>query len=154
LEKSIGVENFMVNIKRAEKSQTYEILDLWLRSATHANPFIEDNFWEKHYDRVKSKYFTDSEDFVYMIDDKVVGFICITDENFIAGLFVDPDYQNRGIGTEMIEFAKTEYSLLHLNVYAKNRSMLNFSTHRGFLIDGAIRNPYNEQIQYTMIWNE
>lgn len=144
----------MTNIKRSDKSQTYEILNLWLRTATHANPFIEDNFWEKHYDKVKNKYFANSEDFVYIIDDKIVGFICITDENNIAGLFVDPDYQNQGIGTELIEFAKTEYSLLHLNVYAKNRSVLEFSTRRGFLIDGAIRNPDNEEIQYTMIWNE
>ncbi|MGN0148914.1 MAG: GNAT family N-acetyltransferase [Clostridia bacterium] len=144
----------MANIKRAEKSQTYEILDLWLRTAVHSNPFIENNFWEKYYDKIKNKYFTDSEGFVYIIDNKIVGFICVTDDNSIQGLFVDPDYQKQGIGTEMIEFAKTEYSLLHLTVYAKNRSMLNFSTHRGFVIDGAIRNPYNEQIQYTMIWSE
>lgn len=144
----------MANIKRAEKSQTYEILDLWLRTAVHSNPFIENNFWEKYYDKIKNKYFTDSEGFVYIIDNKIVGFICVTEDNSIAGLFVDPDYQKKGIGTEMIEFAKTEYSLLHLMVYAKNRSMLNFSTHRGFVIDGAIRNPYNEQIQYTMIWSE
>ena len=144
----------MANIKRAEKSQTYEILDLWLRTAVHSNPFIENNFWEKYYDKIKNKYFTDSEGFVYIVDNKIVGFICVTEDNSIAGLFVDPDYQKKGIGTEMIEFAKTEYSLLHLMVYAKNRSMLNFSTHRGFVIDGAIRNPYNEQIQYTMIWSE
>lgn len=144
----------MVNIRRAEKPQTYEILDLWLRSATHANPFIENNFWEKNYDEIKNKYFSESEGFVYIIDNKIVGFICITDENNIVGLFVDPDYQNQGIGTKLIEFAKTEYSMLHLNVYAKNRSMLAFSTHRGFLIDGAIRDSDSEQIQYTMIWNE
>lgn len=144
----------MTNIRRAEKSESYAVLDLWLRAAISANPFIEDNFWEKHYDNVKRKYFTDNEDFVYILDDKIVGFICINNENYIEGLFVDPICQKRGIGTKLIEFAKTEYSMLHLNVYAKNRSMLEFSTHRGFLIDGAIRNLDNEEIQYTMIWNE
>lgn len=143
----------MANIKRAEKPQTYEILDLWLRTASHAHPFIEDNFWEKHYDKIKSKYFSDGEGFVYTVGDKIAGYICVTDENYISGLFVDPDFQHRGIGTEIIEFIKTEYSLLHINVYAKNRDMLKFCTHRGFLIDGAALNPDNEEIEYTMIWN-
>lgn len=143
----------MEYIKRAEKPQTYEILDLWLRTAASANPFIENNFWERHYDKVKTKYFVKSEGFVYKLNGKIVGYISVTDENYIAGLFVDPDFQNRGIGTRLIEFVKTEYSLLHINVYAKNRSMLNFCTHRGFLIDGAVLHPDNEQIQYTMIWN-
>lgn len=143
----------MANIKRAERPQTYEILDLWLRAATRANPFIENNFWETHYDKIKKKYFTDSEGFVYEKNGKIAGYICVTDENYIAGLFVDPDCQNKGIGTELIEFVKTEYSLLHINVYAKNRSMLKFCSHRGFLIDGAVRHPDNEQIQYTMIWS-
>lgn len=143
----------MEYIKRAEKPQTYEILELWLRTAASANPFIENNFWERYYDKVKTKYFTKSEGFVYRLNGKIVGYICVTDENYIAGLFVDPDFQNRGIGTRLIEFVKTEYSLLHINVYAKNRSMLNFCTRRGFLIDGAVLHPDNEQIQYTMIWN-
>lgn len=144
----------MEYIRRAEKPQTYEILDLWLRTASHDNPFIEDNFWERYYDQVKARFFTGREGFVYKLDGKIVGYICVTDENYIAGLFVDPQFQNRGIGTRLIEFVKTEYSLLHINVYAKNRGMLEFCTHRGFLIDGAVRHPDNEQIQYTMIWNQ
>ncbi len=143
----------MEYIKRAEKTQTYEILDLWLRTAAHDNPFIEDNFWERHYDEVKARFFTNSEGFIYKLNGKIVGYICVTGENYIAGLFVDPDFQRRGIGTRLIEFVKTEYSLLHINVYAKNRGMLEFCTRRGFLIDGALRRPDNGEIQYTMILN-
>lgn len=144
----------MANIKRAGKPQMYEIFDLWQRTETKSNSFISDNFWQTHYDKVKKKYFTNSECFVYMTDGKIVGFICISEKNNIAGLFVDPEYQNRGIGTELVEFAKTEYSMLNLNVYAKNRRSLCFAAARGFVIDGAVLNPDNDEIQYTMIWNE
>lgn len=144
----------MVNIKQAGKPQMYEIFDLWQRVETKSNSFISDNFWETHYDEVKKKYFTNSECFAYTSDDKIVGFVCISEKNNIAGVFVDPDFQNQGIGTALIEYAKTEYSMLNVNVYAKNREALKFAANRGFIIDGAVLNSDNDEIQYTMIWNE
>ena len=40
----------MEKIQRMTQSQRYEVLDLWLRSTTCDNSFLEANFWEKHYD--------------------------------------------------------------------------------------------------------
>ena len=46
----------MENIERMKPSQTYEVMDLWLRTTIHSNSFVEENFWETHYDFVKEKY--------------------------------------------------------------------------------------------------
>lgn len=144
----------MHTIRQMEQSDTYEVMDLWLRSTTKANPFIEDNFWTKHYDKIKNKLLRDMNCFLYIENNKIMGFLNISSKNRISGLYVDPEFENRGVGSSLIEYAKTEYALLQINVYAKNKNMLRFCTHRGFLIDGALLHPDNGQVQYTMIWSE
>ena len=83
----------MENIERMKPSQTYEVMDLWLRTTIHSNSFVEENFWETHYDFVKEKYINGKENFVYIIDGKIVAFTGVTEDNRITGLFVDPEYQ-------------------------------------------------------------
>lgn len=139
-------------IKPMNKSETYEVMDLWLRTATRSHDFVEPDFWKTHYDYVKEKYIDDKEVFVYTEGDKIVGFTVVGADNEIGGLFVDPDYQNKGIGKELIDFLKSEYPLLHVKVYAKNRKALAFSVRLGFVIDGAIKHRHNEEVMYTMIW--
>ena len=56
----------MENIERMKPSQTYEVMDLWLRTTIHSNSFVEENFWETHYDFVKEKYINGKENFVYI----------------------------------------------------------------------------------------
>ena len=34
----------MENIERMKPSQTYEVMDLWLRTTIHSNSFVEENF--------------------------------------------------------------------------------------------------------------
>ncbi|MCC8161415.1 MAG: GNAT family N-acetyltransferase [Oscillospiraceae bacterium] len=141
-------------IKLMEKSQTYEVMDLWLRTTMRSNSFVEPDFWEKHYDFVKEKYINESDTFVYIEDGKIAGFTGVSPDNMIMGLFVDPNFQNRGIGTAIINYLKSKYSLLHIEIYARSRKALAFSTKLGFVIDGAIRHPHNNEIMYTMLWSE
>ena len=144
----------MDQIKRMTTAQRYDVLDLWFRCTTKENPFIEENFWQKHYDEVKNNYLTLRDNYVYMVDGNIAGFICITNKNFIKGLFVDPAYRKRGIGAKLMRFAKQTYNVLHVNVYTKNRDMLAFSTYMGFVIDGALLHRDTGEIRYRMIWSE
>ena len=141
-------------IKLMDNSQTYEVMDLWLKTTTHSNSFVEQNFWEKYYDSVKEKYIDEKDTFVYMQGGKIIAFACVSTDNMIEGVFVSPEYQNKGIGTEMINFLKSEYPILHIKVYARNRKALAFATRLGFIIDGAIRHEHNNEVMYTMLWNE
>ena len=143
----------MENIERMKPSQTYEVMDLWLRTTIHSNSFVEENFWETHYDFVKEKYINGKENFVYIIDGKIVAFTGVTEDNRITGLCVDPEYQNKGIGTALINFLKSEYNMLHIPIYARNRKALAFATRTGFIIDGALRHEHNGEVMYTMLWN-
>ena len=144
----------MEQIQRLNKSQRYDVLDLWLRCTMLDNPFIEENFWQKHYDEVKNDYLVGSDTFVYMQDGEIAGFICITNQNYIRGLFVDPKYRSKGIGAKLISYAKENFSMLHVKIYIKNRSMVSFATHMGFVIDGASMHRETGEIRYNVIWNE
>lgn len=138
-----------------EKSESYEILDLWMRSFTHGNSFIENDFWQKHYDVAKETYLNEKDNFVYTDDDgKIIGFICVDSTNYVRGVFVDPEHENRGIGTALMNFIKESYAVLRMNIYMKNKNTLNFASYHGFLIDGAQRDPINGEIQYTMFWSK
>lgn len=144
-----------MNIRRMEKSESYEILDLWMRSFTHGNSFIENDFWQKHYDVAKETYLNEKDNFVYTDDDgKIIGFICVDSTNYVRGVFVDPEHENRGIGTALMNFIKESYAVLRMNIYMKNKNTLNFASYHGFLIDGAQRDPINGEIQYTMFWSK
>ena len=144
----------MNQIKKLKKSQRYEVLDLWLRCTMLDNPFIERNFWEKHYDEVRDNYLINSDTYVYLQDGSVAGFMCITDENYIRGLFVDPKFRSRGIGAQLVRHAKQLYSMLDVKVFMKSRAMVDFATHMGFVIDGAELHKETGEIQYNMIWDE
>lgn len=144
----------MDNIKLMNKSQTYEVMDLWMRTTTHANPFVENNFWGKYYDVIKDKYIDEKDTYIYVKDDKVIAFTCVSEDNMIEGLFVDPEYQNRGIGSQMLDFLKSQYPILHIKIYAQNRKAFAFASKSGFIIDGAERHEHNNEVMYTMLWND
>ncbi len=56
-----------------------------MRTTIHSNSFVEENFWETHYDFVKEKYINGKENFVYIIDGKIVAFTGVTEDNRITG---------------------------------------------------------------------
>ena len=141
-------------IRRMEKSETRDVMDLWLRTSNYSNSFVESEFWTTHYDYVKQKYIDRKDTFVYIKDNKIVGFTVVDEGNEICGLFVDPEYQNRGIGRELITFLKSEYTRLRIDIYAKNRKAFAFSLQTGFIVDGASRQANNNELMYTMVWGE
>lgn len=74
---------------------------------------------------------------VYLAIDKytrrVIGMIAF-DDNVISQLYVEPDYQHRGIGTALVEFAKaTTHQDLHLYTFAMNQGARAFWKKQGFV---------------------
>ncbi len=144
----------MSKIQKMEDNQSYEILDLWLRCTADANPFFEPDFWQNNYEEIKEKYLTGCQNYVYMEGSIVLAFICVTDNNFINGLFVEPDHRGKGIGRKLLQYVKSCYDELHLNIYAKSRKMLKFVSSEGFLINGALYQEESGQVKYTLTYKK
>ncbi len=64
-------------------------------------------------------------------EDKVVGFIA-RQEAEIHALYVLPDAQNKGVGTALLDDAKSECDRLGLWSYEANQTALHFYGQRGF----------------------
>lgn len=83
------------------------------------------------------KIYRNRENYVYIDGGRITAFICVSDNNFINGLFVDPDFRGNVIGRRLARYIKT-YDVLRLNIYAKSRKMFNFASSEGFMINGAL----------------
>lgn len=76
--------------------------------------------------------------------EKLVGLINVIDDGALTAyahyLLVDPDYQGKGIGTELVERIKLRYKdYLYLLLIAENKGLVEFYKQRGFQVEnGAV----------------
>lgn len=80
------------------------VVQIWLESNRQAHSFIETDYWEKNKEEVR-KMLPHSLIQVAEIEGNIVGFIGMN-ETKIEGLFVNYNFQSRGIGHSLIEWAK------------------------------------------------
>ncbi len=143
----------MENIRKMNNGEAYDVLDLWMRSFTAGHPFIEDNFWEKYYSSARDLYINEKDTYVYTYNDKVVGFISVAVDGTIRGIYVDPEYHNRRIGTKLAKFVQDMYMGLNMEIYKKNRKALDYATYLGFIIVSANVKEENDEICYKLSWS-
>jgi len=94
--------------------------------------FINDISAESFKERLLSKEY---RFFKYIIDDKIVGFISIKDNNQIFHLFVDCLYHKKGIAKKLWEYVKT---LPEIKIVKVNSSLYAIDVYSsfGFIKDG------------------
>lgn len=128
-------------IRKFKENDIDSLMEIWLNTNIQAHYFIDSNYWNDNFQIVK-KLIPQAEVYLYEINEKIVGFVGIT-ENYIAGIFVVKDYQSQGIGKELLEFIKKKYSHLSLNVYKRNVRAIDFYLKSNFKI-------LNEQIDINV----
>ena len=83
-----------------------------------------------------------------------MGGACI-EVNYIREIFVDCQWQCKGIGTYLLNFVKHGNIFLYLHVYVRNLEAINWYFKRGFIIKN-IHEPETgdpKQLKYKMIWS-
>ena len=68
----------------------------------------------------------------------------------IGALFVDINYQNKGIGKSLINYAMDKYKNLNLAVYKENEKAVKFYLSRGFEIMKEQENEDSGHFEYIM----
>ena len=106
-------------IRKHKEKDLEQIINIWYKSSTLAHPFLSSSFVEKVKSDMTNIYIPNSETWVYEIDNSIVGFISMLD-NEIGGLFVLPNNQSKGIGTKLVDFIKKVHSELEVEVFEKN----------------------------------
>ena len=126
------------------------VVKIWLESNIQAHSFIESDYWKENKEEVR-KMLPHSLIQVAEIDGNIVGFIGMN-ETRIEGLFVSSDFQSRGIGHSLIEWAKTGNEELTLSVYQKNQRALQFYLKEGFVIGELLMDQKTGEIELLMQW--
>ena len=128
-------------IRTFEHRDMERILEIWLNASIKAHDFIDASYWQSNIETMRDVYIPASETYVIAEQTRVLGF-CSLLGNQLAALFVDPDYQGKGLGKQLLEHAKKLRDELTLAVYKENGPSFAFYQSQGF---GVVKEQIDEQ---------
>ena len=141
-------------IRKMEEKDISDVMQIWLETNIKAHSFIEKEYWTGNYEMVK-QILPEAEVYVYE-DEKngqIVGFIGMNNQ-YVEGLFVKESAQSRGIGKQLLDYAKSRKTELRLGVYQKNVRAMRFYLRENFLIQAEEMDKDTNEKEYIMGWGK
>ncbi|MCG0780235.1 MULTISPECIES: GNAT family N-acetyltransferase [Lactobacillaceae] len=129
-----------------------QLAQIWLNGNLQAHSFIPAQYWKNQFVNIK-KMLPEANIFVYRNNETIVGFLGELD-GYIAGLFVDMNYRNQGVGSRLINYLKQINDKLTLSVYVDNINAVNFYENKDFIIDSVGMDTETDSKEYHMIWEK
>lgn len=127
------------------------LMVLWLESTTRAHPYVAADYWQESAEVVRESYLPRAKTWVYLHNGQIVGFISVLDERFIGALFVDHQFQGKGVGAALMAYVQQSHTWLSLEVYEQNLRACGFYHKHGFQV---MERQFNQETQaYTLIMN-
>lgn len=139
-------------IRRLLAGEMDALIELWLASTIDAHPFIARSYWAESESIVRNVYIPQSCTWVYVEQEKILGFISILDTRFVGALFVTESCTGKGIGSALIKYAQARYLELSLEVYQKNHRAVHFYHRRGFRIEESAWQAETRHPTWIMSW--
>jgi len=141
-------------IRKYKETDIENVIDIWYQASSLAHSFLDSVFVERVRKDLREVYLPNGETWVYTINNKVVAFISMV-ENEIGGLFVSPRNQSNGLGTSLVNYVNDIYKELEVEVFLNNKIGRPFYNKYGFKIikeyiheetqEGILRMRYNKQ---------
>lgn len=131
--------------KPEDKQQT---MNVWYNASIIAHHFLDEAFFEQERKNLSEGNFAKVETWVYEQDRKVVGFIAMI-ENEVGGLFVEPDFQGRGIGRQLMDHVRQSREFLELEVFKDNAIGRQFYDRYGFKL---VKEQTNQETGQPALW--
>jgi putative acetyltransferase len=127
------------------------VLDIWLRASIQAHHFIAAKFWHSQLAAMREVYLPGAMSRVFEADGTVVGF-CSVYGDTLAALFVSPERQGDGIGTQLLADAMASKSTLQLTVYSANAPSIHFYENQGFVVLNEQLDAHTGHLEKVMRW--
>ena len=137
-------------IRKYKENDLDVIMKIWKEENINAHKFILKEYWENNYEYVKN-ILPNAEIWVYLLNGEIIGFIGLN-EYFIEGIFIKKEFQNKGIGTQLIKNIMKQKEKLSLRVYEKNSKAINFYTKNAFKIKEKEIDKDTGESEYLMEW--
>lgn len=140
-----------IEIREIHQNEVSKLADLWLSTSLKAHDFIPAEYWIENRTLMEEKYLPNAE--VYVAEDKdgILGFIALIN-NHVASIFVDNEKQGKGIGSSLLNYAKTLRTELTLNVYQKNEKSVHFYNSKSFTILSETIDESTNEKEFAMKW--
>ena len=127
------------------------VLDIWLRASNQAHHFIAAEFWRSQLAAMREVYLPGAMSRVFEADWTVAGF-CSVYGDTLAALFVSPERQRDGIGTQLLADAMASQSTLQLTVYSANAPAIHFYEKQGFIVLNEQLDAHTGHPEKVMRW--
>lgn len=134
-----------------KRTDLEQIMKIWLNANITAHHFIDSSYWRNSYAAV-NKILPHATVYVYRSNGRIQGFLGLN-EDYIEGIFVDEEYQSKGIGSQLLRYAKERHNKLLLSVYKRNERAAAFYLREGFTILTEQIEEETKESEFTMVWN-
>lgn len=130
------------------------VLDIWLQASIKAHHFVAADVWQQNLTSMRNQYLPAAENYVYQDEsNEVIGFFSLY-QDCLAAIFVLPEKQGNGIGSKLLQHAKSLRTFLTLTVYAANEASVGFYLNAGFSRQAEQTDSHTGQPEYLMQWDE
>lgn len=141
-----------MDIRKYRENEIEDIVELWYEVSIKAHDFISDDYWEAGKVEMKEKYIPISDTYVIEDDEKIIGFISMV-QDYLAAIFINISYQNKGYGKRLLDYIKTQKDYIELRAYKKNNKTVEFYLRNDFHIKEESIDEETGEKEYLMIWN-
>ncbi len=142
-----------IEINNISEKEIPEIVDIWYEVSLQAHAFVPNDYWKKNKDQMSRKYIPMSETFKATDGDNILGFISLLDE-YLAAIFVKSEYQGRGIGSQLLNYAMSLRNKLQLKVFCKNKKSVQFYKSKGFSVISESKHNETGEDELFMQWHK
>jgi len=131
-----GDENPIRPMNIDEEDELQRVEEIWFNGSVKVHNWMDnpEDYWDKRRQNFRNET-TDytNRKFVYVEKGKITGFITAKG-NHILELFVDKDFQGKGIGTKLIKPMIDAQKPPYVNVYMLNDEAIQFYIKNNFVI--------------------
>lgn len=118
-------------VRPYEERDTEAIIDAWYQASLIAHPFLTADFLAQENKNLRELFLPRSQTWVFEKEGQIGGFISLLD-NIVGGIFVHPSWQRQGVGTALMNKAKSLHTTLELDVFTANKQGRAFYAKYGF----------------------
>ena len=141
-------------IRKMQKEDINRMMDIWLTAMVKAHPYVEEQYWIKHYRTVKNRFLQSAYVYVTIEDDVIIGFAAIKEDGLLTGFYIIPGCQKHHMGTKLLAYCKEQFSLLRIHVYEKNTGAAHFFRKNAFEAVDMQKNIDSNLSEYTLEWKK
>lgn len=139
----------MIRLMKIEEQET--VLALWYQMNQKDHDFISMDYWLSLRE-VMETTLGNANVYVYELDQEIKGFTFIVEGFYIGGLYIEDNERRKDYATELVEYLKTRYDELVIDIYEKNTGAKAFLETVGFALEEKVLEDETQEYELTYAW--